>query len=80
MARKIGSDEAFIGGLPGKVEPGEFVMEYFSDLAQEFVRKGAAQFGILHRPNVGPHYLMTMAAFGVQFLEEPSGKLLLPKK
>ena len=43
------------------------------------VDKGAAEIGIIHRPNAGPDYLMTFAAFGVQFLDEETGKLLLPK-
>ena len=34
---------------------------------------------MLHRPNTGPDYLMTFAAFGVRFVDEESGQLLLPK-
>jgi len=78
--RKIGKDEAFIEGLPEKVAKGEFTAWDFSELAQEVVQKGAAQFGLLHRPNVGPDYIMTFAAFGVRLLDEATGKLALPKK
>ena len=79
MLRKIGKDEAFIEGLPDLVEKGEFTMTDLSNLAKEVVDKGAAQFGILHRPNTGPDYLMTFAAFGVRFVDDDSGQLLLPK-
>jgi inositol-phosphate transport system substrate-binding protein len=79
MLRQIGKDEAFIEGLPGMVDRGEFTMEDLSKLAKEVVDKKAAEIGIIHRPNAGPDYLMTMAAFGVKFLDEASGKLLLPK-
>jgi inositol-phosphate transport system substrate-binding protein len=79
MLREIGKDEAFIEGLPELVEKGEFTMTDLSNLAKEVVDRGAAQFGILHRPNTGPDYLMTFAAFGVRYLDEETGQLLLPK-
>ena len=79
MLRKIGKDEAFIEGLPEMVEKGEFTMTDLSQLAKEVVDKGAAEFGIIHRPNAGPDYLMTFAAFGVRYLDEETGQLLLPK-
>jgi inositol-phosphate transport system substrate-binding protein len=79
ILRKIGKDEAFVEGLPELVEKGEFTMTDLSNLAKEVVDQGAAEFGILHRPNVGPDYLMTFAAFGVRFVDDDSGQLLLPK-
>jgi inositol-phosphate transport system substrate-binding protein len=79
MLREIGKDEAFIEGLPELVEKGEFTMTDLSNLAKEVVDQGAAQFGILHRPNAGPDYLMTFAAFGVRFIDDDSGQLLLPR-
>ncbi len=79
MLRKIGKDEAFIEGLPGMVDRGEFTMTDLSNLAKEVVDKGAAEIGIIHRPNTGPDYLMTMASFGVKFTDDASGKLLLQK-
>ena len=62
MLRKIGKDEAFIEGLPALVDKGEFTMTDLSNLAKEVVDKGAAQIGIIHRPNAGPDYLMKFAA------------------
>ena len=79
MLRKIGKDEAFIEGLPDAVDKGEFTMTDLQQLAKEVVDKGAAEIGIIHRPNAGPDYLMTFAAFGVKYMDEASGKLLLPK-
>lgn len=79
MLRKIGKDEAFVEGLPDLVDKGEFTMEDLSKLAKEVVDKGAAQVGIIHRPNAGPDYLMTFAAFGARYMDPESGKLLLPK-
>lgn len=79
MLREIGKDEAFIEGLPDLVEKGEFTMTDLSNLAKEVVDKGAAEIGMLHRPNAGPDYLMTFAAFGVRFMDEETGQLLLPR-
>jgi inositol-phosphate transport system substrate-binding protein len=79
MLRKIGKDEAFIDGLPAQVEAGQFTMQDLSGLAKEVVSKGAAKIGIIHRPNVGPDYLMTFAAFGARFADESGKQLILPK-
>src|SRR5215213_3195660 len=79
MLRKIGKDEGFIEGLPAAVDKGEFTLEDLSKLAKEVVDKGAAQIGIIHRPNAGPDYLMTFAAFGAKFVDPDSGQLILPK-
>jgi inositol-phosphate transport system substrate-binding protein len=79
MLRKIGKDEAFIEGLPALVEQGEFTMADLAALAKEVVDQGAAEIGMIHRPNAGPDYLMTFAAFGARFMDEATGQLLLPR-
>ncbi len=79
MLRKIGKSEEFVNNLPVMVDKGEFTMQDLSNLAKEVVDKGAAQIGIIHRPNPGPDYLMSFASFGVKFMDEKSGQLLLPK-
>jgi len=79
MLRKIGKDEAFIESLPAQVEKGEFTMADLSNLTKEVIDKGAAQMGILHRPNPGPDYLMMFASFGAKFVDPASGQLMLPK-
>ncbi len=80
MLRQIGKSEEFIESLDDKAEAGEITIWEISELAKEVVDKGAAKYGIVHRPNVGPDYLMTFAAFGVKYMDETSGKLILPKK
>jgi inositol-phosphate transport system substrate-binding protein len=79
MLRKIGKDEAFIEAIPAKVESGEMTIWDFGELVKEVVDGGAAEMGMLHRPNAGPDYLMTFATFGVKFQDPDSGKLLLPR-
>ncbi len=77
MLRRAGKDDAFIDSLPARVDRGEVTIWELSRLARELVDGGIAQYGILHRPNVGPDYLMTFAAFGMRFADPSSGKLLL---
>ncbi|MCP3970108.1 MAG: extracellular solute-binding protein [Rhodobacteraceae bacterium] len=75
MLRQIGKSEDFIEGLPAMVESGEFTIWDLSSLAKEVVDGGAAEYGIVHRPNVGPDFLMTMASFGFDPMDEQTGKL-----
>jgi len=75
MLRKIGKSDEFIEALAGQVERGEMTIWELSELAKEVVDGGAAEYGIIHRPNVGPDFLMTMASFGFDPLDEATGKL-----
>ncbi len=75
MLREIGKSEEFIESLPGLVESGEMTIFELVDLAKEVVDGGAAQYGMVHRPNVGPDFQMAMASFGFDPFDEESGKL-----
>ncbi|MEW9538164.1 sugar ABC transporter substrate-binding protein [Agrobacterium radiobacter] len=79
MLRKIGKDEAFIESLPAKVDAGEFTLDDLTALSKEVVDGKAAQYGMLHRPNVGIDYLMVFQSYGVKFMDEKTGKLVFPK-
>ena len=75
MLREIGKSEEFIESLPGLVESGEMTIFELTDLAKEVVDGGAAEYGFVHRPNVGPDFQMAMASFGFDPFDEESGKL-----
>lgn len=79
MLRKIGKDEAFIESLPAKVDAGEFTLDDLTALSKEVVDGKAAQYGMLHRPNVGIDYLMVFQSYGVKFMDEKTGKLVFPR-
>ncbi|MCB1490426.1 MAG: extracellular solute-binding protein [Rhodobiaceae bacterium] len=79
MLRKIGKDEDFISSLPAKVDAGEFTMDDMCDLAAEVKDAGAAEYGLLHRPNVGPDFQMAMASFGIDLYNEDEAKLQMTK-
>ncbi len=73
--REIGRSEKFIEGLPGMVERGEFTIWDLSKLAKEVVEAGVREYGIVHRPNVGPDFLMLMASFGFKPYNAKTGRL-----
>lgn len=75
MLREIGKDEAFIEGLPAEVESGAFTIYDMTDLAREVVDGGAAEYGLVHRPNVGPDFQMLMKSFGIDQYNADAGKL-----
>lgn len=75
ILREAGKDEAFIEALPGLVESGEFTMYDWCDLAAEAVSSGAAKYGWVHRPNVGPDFQMAMASFGIDIYNDEEAKL-----
>ena len=76
----MGKDDAFIAALPEKVNAGEFTMYDWCDLDAEAVKSGAAKYGWVHRPNVGPDFQMAMASFCIDIYNEDEDKLQLTKK
>lgn len=80
ILRAAGKDEAFIDGLPATVNAGDFTMTDLCDLAGEVVSSGAAKYGIVHRPNVGPDFQMAMASFGIDIYNDDEAKLQMTRK
>jgi inositol-phosphate transport system substrate-binding protein len=77
LLREAGYDDAFIEGLPDRVLAGEVTMDDLSAIAQQVVEKTDAEYGILHRPSIGPDYIMVFQSYGSSFIDEESGNLLL---
>ena len=71
------STTTFIESLPDRVLAGEVTMDDLSDIAKQVVDKTDAEYGILHRPSIGPDYLMVFQSYGNSFIDEESGNLLL---
>jgi len=75
MMRQAGMSEELIEGLPAAVESGEFTIYDLVDLAKQVKDSGAAKYGMVHRPNVGPDFQMTMASFGIEPYDAKQAKL-----
>ena len=71
------SRTTFIESMPDRVLAGEVTMDDLSDIAKQVVDNTDAEYGILHRPSIGPDYLMVFQTYGNTFVDEASGDLLL---
>lgn len=79
MMRAAGKSDDFIAGLPAAVDAGEFTMDDLCTLAAEVKDSGASEYGIVHRPNVGPDFQMAMASFGIDLYDEDQAKLQITR-
>jgi inositol-phosphate transport system substrate-binding protein len=79
LLREAGYDDAFIEAMPARTLSGELTMDDVIDIANSVINKAKAQYGILHRPNKGPDYIMAFQSYGNNFLDPGTGKLLLER-
>jgi inositol-phosphate transport system substrate-binding protein len=79
LLREAGYDDGFIEAMPARTLAGELTMDELIDIAKRVMAKPKIQYGILHRPNKGPDYIMVFQSYGDDFVEPASGKLLLER-
>lgn len=79
LLREAGYDDAFIEAMPARTLSGELTMDDVIDIANRVINKAKAQYGILHRPNKGPDYIMAFQSYGNNFLDPGTGTLLLER-
>jgi inositol-phosphate transport system substrate-binding protein len=73
LLREAGYDDAFIEAMPARTLSGELTMDDVIDIANRVINKAKAQYGILHRPNKGPDYIMAFQSYGNNFLDLGTG-------
>ena len=69
LLRQAGYDDAFIEAMPDRVLKGDLTMDELIDIAKQVVDKTGIKYGILHRPNKGPDYIMVFQAYGNSFVD-----------
>ena len=79
LLREAGYDNAFVDALPERALSGDLTMDEVIDIAKQVVDKTKAEYGILHRPNKGPDYIMVFNAYGNDFVDPATGNLLLER-
>ncbi len=79
LLREAGFDDAFIEAMPQRTLDGDLTMDELIDIAKQVVDKTDAEYGILHRPNKGPDYIMVFQGYGNTFVDPASGNLLLER-
>ncbi|MGF1625655.1 MAG: ABC transporter substrate-binding protein [Alphaproteobacteria bacterium] len=77
LLRDAGYDEEFIESMPERTMAGELTMDDVIEIAKTVVDNTEAQYGILHRPSIGPDYLMVFQTYGSEFVDPETGDLLL---
>lgn len=77
LLRQAGYDDAFIEALPERTTSGDLTMDELIDIAKSVVDNTDAQYGILHRPSIGPDYLMVFQTYGSDFVDPDTDNLLL---
>jgi len=78
LLREAGYDDAFIEAMPERTLKGDLTMDELLDIAKQVVTKTSAKYGILHRPNKGPDYIMVFNSYGNSFVDA-DGNLLLER-
>ena len=79
LLREAGFDDAFVEAMPQRTLDGDLTMDEVIDIAKQVVDKTDAQYGVLHRPNKGPDYIMVFQAYGNDFVDPETGNLLLER-
>ena len=79
LLREAGYDSAFVDAMPERALSGDLTMDEVLEIAKQVVDKTKAQYGVLHRPNKGPDYIMVFQAYGSGFVDPETGKLLLER-
>jgi len=79
LLREAGYDDAFIEAMPARTLSGELTMDDVIDIGKRVISKTKAQYGILHRPNKGPDYIMAFQSYGNNFADSGTGKLLFER-
>ena len=72
---KIGWTDEQIEALPQQMANGEFTWEQFLDLCKEVQDKGAATWGLTHRPGAGSDFLDVLQTLGGEYYND-EGKLV----
>jgi inositol-phosphate transport system substrate-binding protein len=82
LLKKLGWTDEQINELPEKIKRGEFTLYDLLRVAKEAVDKGVVEpgYGLWHRPNPGPDWLIYYYAFGGVVYDEASDKLVADMK
>ncbi len=78
--RSLGWTEEDIADLPRKVEEREFLLSDLQDLAQEMVDAGLVDYGMVHRPTQGPDFFQILVAYGGDYYDPDTDKLVIDKE
>ncbi len=81
LLKELGWSDQEIADLPAKMADGSFTLYDLLDTASEAVEKGVVEpgYGFWHRPKKGGDFLQVYVAFGGQYYDKDSDKLVIDK-
>jgi inositol-phosphate transport system substrate-binding protein len=79
LLREAGYDDAFIEAMPQRALDGDLTLDEVIDIAKQVVDKTGIKYGILHRGNKGPDFMMVFHAYGNNFVDPETGNLLIER-
>lgn len=78
--RALGWSEEDIEDLPRRIRDKEFLLGDLVDVARQMQEAGLVEWGVLHRPTAGPDFFQFVVAFGGEYFDPETGKLVLDRE
>jgi len=77
--RALGWTEEEIADLPRKVEEKEFLLADLVELAKQMRDAGLVEYPIVHRPTSGPDFFQFVVAYGGEYYDPATNKLVIDR-
>ena len=77
--RALGWSEEEIASFPLRVAAGEVMLEDLARIAKQMQDAGLVEYGIIHRPTAGPDFFQFVVAYGGEYYDPVTGKLVLDR-
>ena len=68
-----------IEDLPRRVRDKEFLLDDLIDVAKQMQDAGLVEWGVIHRPTAGPDFFQFIVAYGGEYYDPATGKLVLDR-
>lgn len=69
-----------IADLPRRIREKEFLLDDLLAVAKQMQEAGLVEWGVLHRPTAGPDFFQFIVAYGGEYYDPETGKLVLDRR
>lgn len=78
--RALGWTDEEIAAFPKRVAAKEVLLDDLAKVARQMQDAGLVEYGIIHRPTAGPDFFQFVVAFGGEYYDATTGKLVLDRQ
>jgi len=78
--KALGWTDEDIADLPRRVKEKEFTLQDLVELGKQLRDAGISEYPIIHRPTAGPDFFQYVVAFGGEYVDPATGKLVLDRQ